>query len=537
MAMYVYASDLSVDLWVRVQLSEDARVVSRVDLRDTNFGSEGSFTIFTQTDDNERSFLKANVSTLLSQPLEVYVYVHINTMSQPNSTATDMIFKEVSNDSWSESTITWNNQPAMGDNITSWDWTNADNVTWSTINLTDYVRAEYDGDQIVSFAIRARIEDFDATGRTINLFSKETGAKEPFLYCKVSSTVPYPTFPVIYMISDTPENITRCDSTLSLEKQLSSCIDNRKMEFDGRYVYLGTGSVVKKLEAFSMVEVDSLIIGNKSYPDAINDMRRHETTLYVSTNERVTKIDLATFTKTTETLTYEYIYFLACDSNYVYGSTDYQEVYQLSASSLEQEGYLLGTDYEWIYDIEVSDGFLYLTYADDSDDQYIAKIDESSFSEVGSVFVGSDSYDGELAIDDNYIYVCMSGLSASTTDLYRVSKNTFTLDSSLSLIVDGDKCQNLYLAGDNLYLCDDSAVYVINKSTLALLYSTTGTGTLPKSPTFIAANELPINPNTTGGNPKYTNGAVIAKNASPAPMVSTTLVDTGGMIIGKSQLG
>lgn len=63
------------------------------------------------------------------------------------------------NDSWSDATITWNNQPGTsGSPIASWDPTGASVNSVHSWDITSAVNGEYQGDGVISLVFRSRTE-------------------------------------------------------------------------------------------------------------------------------------------------------------------------------------------------------------------------------------------------------------------------------------------------------------------------------------------------------------------------------------------
>jgi len=118
--------------------------------------------------------------------------------------------------SWDESTITWNNQPAVGDIVTASKWpyeenhTIKDNEAWFTWEVTSWVKDRIEAGQTVDFCLKSPNED-STQQRYANFSSKERGSlkvideNEGNSY-KVTGHPPYlkPHLTVIYENGDDP---------------------------------------------------------------------------------------------------------------------------------------------------------------------------------------------------------------------------------------------------------------------------------------------------------------------------------------------
>lgn len=119
-----------------------------------NYGSENTLTVRLDSRDEsfERSsYLKFDIpryadSDLVSATLRLRVE-SVSRMGNSHSVYS------VDNDSWRESSITWNNRPPLGDLLSS-DIV-PDIGGWLELDVTSYVQAETSGDGIVSFAIQS----------------------------------------------------------------------------------------------------------------------------------------------------------------------------------------------------------------------------------------------------------------------------------------------------------------------------------------------------------------------------------------------
>lgn len=65
----------------------------------------------------------------------------------------------VDNDTWSEDTITWNNQPAYGSVLDNVTLTREARDTWRSWDVASFVQGEFAGDEVASFCLKAAVED------------------------------------------------------------------------------------------------------------------------------------------------------------------------------------------------------------------------------------------------------------------------------------------------------------------------------------------------------------------------------------------
>jgi len=145
-------------------------------LSDMNWGSETW--LYSQSDigGNVRSFLKFDISsisgTITDARLRLYCAAHTDGISG----VTDVEARGVTDDSWSESGITWNNQPSYGD-VEDMIYPVA--KAWNEWNVTSFVQSQ--SDDYVSFCLKNVQESYDSTERYTQYHSKEN-TYDPELY-------------------------------------------------------------------------------------------------------------------------------------------------------------------------------------------------------------------------------------------------------------------------------------------------------------------------------------------------------------------
>lgn len=121
---------------------------------------------------SRRTFLKFDVSGL--DPDAERIELVLGASQGPSPRDTQLSIRNVPNDSWSENTITWNNQPAYGDLANSRYYAATD--VGIVVDVTNIVKAEINGDGIASFRISSATDDAYTTFN-----SKESTGTAPYL--------------------------------------------------------------------------------------------------------------------------------------------------------------------------------------------------------------------------------------------------------------------------------------------------------------------------------------------------------------------
>ena len=140
---------------------------------DTNYGTATNLDVASYTGGAERTFLKFRLNhtlfaaTVKSAILKLYCY---QTPNQTDS-ATQIVAQTVT-DSWSETNITWNNQPSVSDVNVSVAEPSSEG--WYSINITTIFK----WNETVSFRLRYNNETEDSYSR---FYSKEYGSNTPIL--------------------------------------------------------------------------------------------------------------------------------------------------------------------------------------------------------------------------------------------------------------------------------------------------------------------------------------------------------------------
>lgn len=181
---------------VQINPTDDAYVKDTTP--DTNYGSDGSLYVGTYYKDNanERAYLKFDLSSIPDNAVIISATLHAYTYYGAYSQDVTISAYSVSNDSWTEDSITWNNRPEIGDLLDKDMVPNSNKKTnpvkhWSVWNVTDFVKAELSGDKVVSFVLISDVEG--EITESIGYNSKE------------SSYGNYPYLEVVYYVPEGPQ--------------------------------------------------------------------------------------------------------------------------------------------------------------------------------------------------------------------------------------------------------------------------------------------------------------------------------------------
>ena len=83
---------------------------------------------------------------------------------------------EVSNDDWSEDTITWNNAPSIVGDAISTHFLGSNDTGWHSLDVTSWVREQLVDDAIVSICLKAQVENGD---NVVWFYSKDAYPSQP----------------------------------------------------------------------------------------------------------------------------------------------------------------------------------------------------------------------------------------------------------------------------------------------------------------------------------------------------------------------
>ncbi|MBC9713145.1 polysaccharide lyase 8 family protein [Streptomyces sp. TRM66268-LWL] len=122
---------------------------------------------------HRRAFLRFDLSSLTAAPRRAVLWVRGQTADAGGTQATVGAYA-VSGDGWTETGLTWNNQPALG----ALQSTGAIGTAkdWIALDVTDHIRSQYSGDKSATVALAQA-----APGNAVVLASREQSADRPFL--------------------------------------------------------------------------------------------------------------------------------------------------------------------------------------------------------------------------------------------------------------------------------------------------------------------------------------------------------------------
>ena len=159
-----------------------------------NYGSQSIINIKNSTTvDNylRYGFLKYNLSGIKKEDAEdiesvkLKLYGAISDSRASDSTLQDITAFGISDDSWNEGTITYNNMPAMGDGIQTSSFNNK--LEWREYDITSYAKARLSANKLVSVALKEVGSDY-----TVNVYSKENTAGSYASYLEVTTKLKRP---------------------------------------------------------------------------------------------------------------------------------------------------------------------------------------------------------------------------------------------------------------------------------------------------------------------------------------------------------
>lgn len=143
----------------------------------TNYGTAASLTVksIAPAGFTRRSYLKFPVTSLASSA-NVNLILKVDSLGTEGTSGFTVELRQLTTDTWTETGLTWNNQPAAGTLINSFNVLPADVGNQISISVSAYVAQQAAGDGTASFVL---VQPADGN-RTINFSSKE-GALAPRL--------------------------------------------------------------------------------------------------------------------------------------------------------------------------------------------------------------------------------------------------------------------------------------------------------------------------------------------------------------------
>ncbi|MEM2907958.1 MAG: DNRLRE domain-containing protein, partial [Candidatus Hadarchaeales archaeon] len=162
---------------------------------DGNYGAGAIVWVRSSPGRNHRVFLRFDLSPLPPNAVIVEARLHLYCEVAVDA---DLLVqaRAVREDSWSELTITWSNQPPHEEVLDAVRIAKCHSRRWYSWDVTDFVREEFSGDGIVSLCLRAAEED---VGGSDGFRSKEHSVTSTRPYLEVKYLLP--TYAVAVSIS------------------------------------------------------------------------------------------------------------------------------------------------------------------------------------------------------------------------------------------------------------------------------------------------------------------------------------------------
>ncbi|MFE5319205.1 DNRLRE domain-containing protein [Paenibacillus sp. NPDC056579] len=155
------------------------------DYADTNYGTATSLTVKKSTPNFGReTFFQFDLNGIAGDLNSAVLYLY-GVTNDTAGTEVDNTVRAVSNDSWMEKEVTWNNKPETQEPLST---VTVDNVAgWRAFDITSYIAGQLSGDKTASMAI---VQDV-SSGLATNFNSRENGSFKPYLELKLTdSTAP-----------------------------------------------------------------------------------------------------------------------------------------------------------------------------------------------------------------------------------------------------------------------------------------------------------------------------------------------------------
>ncbi|HEV8559904.1 MAG TPA: polysaccharide lyase family 8 super-sandwich domain-containing protein [Actinophytocola sp.] len=140
----------------------------------TNFGADPLLVVKNAgTGFHRRSFLKFALAGLPAAPRRAILWVY-GEVSDGSGTQAVVHARAVFDDTWTETGLTWNNQPALGAIQSAAPL--GDTSDWIPLDVTPHVRTQYTGDRVAGLALLQ-----ETAGLFVALHSRKNAANPPFL--------------------------------------------------------------------------------------------------------------------------------------------------------------------------------------------------------------------------------------------------------------------------------------------------------------------------------------------------------------------
>lgn len=153
------------------------------------------------------AYYKFDLSGLVHRIDRAVLRLYVHDIA-PDVLATTVSAYSVADITWSESSLTWNNKPAIQDKLSI---TTAETINeWIELDVTDYIKQQITTGTVMSVAVL----DDNQNNRAVKMYSKENNAFKPVL--RISEEPPY----------------IKGSSPASGEKHVSTIIQQLHIEFD-----------------------------------------------------------------------------------------------------------------------------------------------------------------------------------------------------------------------------------------------------------------------------------------------------------------
>ena len=179
---------------VRLDPIDDSYVVEG-DPTILNLGDNYNFYVGWEDNENflvERAYLKFDLSGISEDSIIDNAVLYANTKygasnGPPNYDPRTIVIdaENVSDDSWDENTLNWDNKPPMGPTVLDSETVDGTYEKWYSWDVTSYTQGEFAGDKTVSIGLISENENTDAS---VWFYSKDAFAGQPRPYLKVTYT-------------------------------------------------------------------------------------------------------------------------------------------------------------------------------------------------------------------------------------------------------------------------------------------------------------------------------------------------------------
>jgi hypothetical protein len=160
----------------------------------TNYGTENSLIVKDAADENydRYTYLKFDLGGLSGKTIfQAKLKLYVNALS--NGTPAPAYVFPLTNDSWSENQLTWNNKPLPSN--TSLEEKSILQTGWIEYYVTDYIQVQVDGDKVASLVIL----DPTQQNKVVNMNSSDASSNNPYLEVVLKegsvTNTPTPTVP------------------------------------------------------------------------------------------------------------------------------------------------------------------------------------------------------------------------------------------------------------------------------------------------------------------------------------------------------